>query len=134
MKSFYEYMNEGVPAGWQPTPRMSNQTFKSVIMKIAANIPRMPFNGNFTDMEVIKINFGLDDEEFQTLKKSHLMVRGKYGWNIDRDGFMKAKNQMGIKTKDELSPTPISPPTDIHGRPHQTTTGWPKGTESWAES
>jgi len=86
--------NEGVPAGWTPSPRIGFDPASSAMMKIFHNRGRMPFNGNFVDSGVIQTLFRLDDEELDRLKQMNLIRRDSDGWNIDRHRFLHIFKQL----------------------------------------
>ncbi len=71
----------------------------------------MPFDGNFSNINVIAIRFGLNNEELDSLKKFNLIVRDEYGVNIDQVKFNQLFSKLSQKTPamDMVGQKPSSP-------------------------
>lgn len=91
-------LNEGTPANWQPEQQIGHDPLHSALMKIKKGEGQMPFNGNFSNTNVLAVRFSLNNEELNALKKLNLIVKDEYGVNIDQAKFSHLFNKLAQKT------------------------------------
>lgn len=100
MQTFLNWLdniNEGTPIDWKPTSRIGYDPLTSALEKIQRNQGHLPFSGNYMSLDALKIKLGLDNEEFESLKRIKLFVRsddGNGGWNIDKNKFISIFKQI----------------------------------------
>lgn len=85
--NFKEWLNEGTPANWAPTPRIGHDPLISALVKIKKAQGNMPFNGNFADLNAFQVRFNLAPDELEKLKAAKLLTRNPYGFNVDPNRF-----------------------------------------------
>lgn len=102
MRTFEEWMKdnqltEGRPADWSPSPRLDFNIVTSIMRKIdrADKAGEMPFTGNFSGLDPIQTRCGFDDDEMEVLRKSGLISRTEYGYNIDQEKFNDIFSKIG---------------------------------------
>lgn len=99
MKTFNEWLNEGMPVPAQPTGFHpgTRDPLTSALVKIEKNPGQMPFDGGFTGPSVFAVRFQMSPEELAILQKLRLLVRDEYGTHIDRNRFAQVYQQI-LKT------------------------------------
>jgi hypothetical protein len=105
MKTFKEWveenkLNEGRPVDWSPSPRLDFNIVTSIMRKInlADKQGQMPFDGNFAGLDPMQVRFGLDDAEMEVLRKSGLISKTEYGYNVDQQKFNDLFGKIGKVT------------------------------------
>jgi hypothetical protein len=102
MRTFEEWMKdnqltEGRPSDWNAFPRLDSNIVASILKKIdrADKAGEMPFSGNFSGLDPIQTRCGFDDEEMEILRKSGLVSRTEYGYNINQEKFNDMFGKVG---------------------------------------
>ena len=107
-------ITEGVPAGWKPSASIGSDPLRSALEKIVRGLKAGHLDQGYTDSGVIKITFGLNDDELQRLKNIKLIGPSQdYGWDINKDRLSSVYKQISGGLSANMTPKsspPMLPP------------------------